>query len=228
MTDFVTEERFAGPDRFIDISRPIGPATLCWPGREPPCHEWVKRIANGDHCNSSNWQFNAHTGTHLDAPAHFLEGGKSVDQLDPSVFFGECRVVDIRSREDLHVDDCLASQWQGATRLLIRTLHSSLADCDKYLPHGGLLSTSAASILLAAGLKLIGTDRFSIDDSESKAFLLHHKLLHAGCVILEGLNLANVTPGHYALVAAPLRFIGAEASPVRAFLWDAGHRRTAS
>jgi len=102
--------------------------------------------------------------------------------------------------------------------LLFRTQHSETSDGGIYQAHGALLTQEAASLLIEGGMRLLGTDRLSVDDSRGDQLSVHHLVLEAGCVIVEGLQLANVTPGQYSLIAAPLRLTNTEASPVRAFL----------
>jgi len=116
------------------------------------------------------------------------------------------------------MDDIAARHYAGAKRLLVRTTHSHLHADAHYEPHGALMTEQAAALLIENGLLLIGTDRLSVDDSQGKAFQLHHRFLGAGCVIVEGLMLTNVKEGSYELYAAPLRFTGMEASPIRALL----------
>ena len=207
--------------RFIDITRPMDESLVTWPGRSPPEQRWEKRIAAGDHCNASSWRMSAHTGTHMDAPLHFIDGGATVDQILPDVFIGECAVVDLRSTAATTMDETLADRYRGQRRLLIRTHHSDTGNDSPYEPHERLLTPAAASLLLDGGLLLIGTDRLSVDDSQGKDYALHRLLLGAGCVILEGLLLSDVTPGRFSLMAAPLRLTGMDASPVRALLTEA-------
>ena len=86
---------------FIDITRPLTENLISWPGRLPPEHHWDKRIAQGDHCNASFWKMSAHSGTHMDAPLHFIEGGRAIDQIPPDVFIGVCTVIDSPSRRPM-------------------------------------------------------------------------------------------------------------------------------
>jgi arylformamidase len=204
--------------RYIDITRPVDETLVLWPGRRPPEHRWERRIADGHHCNTSVWQMNAHSGTHMDAPLHFVEGGTPIDQIAPEVFVGPCVMVDLRAVDFLMMDEALASRYRGEQRLLIRTHHSEASRTGGYAPHERLLTPAAAALLLEGGLRLLGTDRLSVDDAAGRDFALHRRLLGAGCVILEGLLLTGVEPGRYNLYAAPLRLSSTEASPVRALL----------
>ena len=210
-----TETSKTGTSHWIDITRPMDDTLVTWPGRARPSRRWEKQIAAGHHCNVSFWELRAHSGTHMDAPLHFIEDGSAIDQIPPATFIGGCRVVDLTA---LHapLDEARARLYAGQERLLFKTQQSSAK--PEYAPHAALLTPAAAAVLLANGLLLIGMDRLSVDDSQSKSFALHRALLGAGCVILEGLLLDDVAEGDYELHAAPLRFTGAEASPVRALL----------
>lgn len=201
--------------RWIDITRPMDDTLVTWPGRERPKLRWEKRIAAGHHCNVSFWELSAHSGTHMDAPLHFVESGKSIDQIPPEAFIGECRVCDAGSAP---LEEVTAHRFAGTKRLLIKTGHSVLHPDGRYEPHETLMTETAASILLKGGLVLIGTDRLSVDDSRGQGFQLHHLFLGAGCVIVEGLLLTAVKEGSYLLHAAPLRASEMEASPIRALM----------
>ena len=203
---------------WIDITRPVDETLVTWSGRSRPLHRWEKRLTAGDHCNVSFWQMSAHSGTHMDAPLHFIEGGKSIDQVPPDVFIGECQVVDRAALRSSVLDENTAQRYAGAKRLLIKTSHSQLHPDGRYEAHAALMSEQAANVLLAGGLILIGTDRLSVDDSEGNSFSLHHRFLGAGCVIVEGLLLCDIREGSFFLSATPLLLTGTEASPVRAFL----------
>ncbi|HYV28691.1 MAG TPA: cyclase family protein [Candidatus Eisenbacteria bacterium] len=202
--------------QWIDITRPMDESLITWPGRAQPKLSWEKRLGSGGHCNVSFWELSAHSGTHMDAPLHFVGGGISIDQIAPETFIGECQVVDLATMKAAIMEETLARRYVGVKRLLINTRHKD-GERD-YEPHGPLMTTEAAALLLEHGLILIGTDRLSVDDSQGNSFTLHHAFLGAGCVILEGLQFEAVQEGSYFLYAAPLRFAGAEASPVRALL----------
>ena len=203
---------------YIDITQPVTSDMVSWPGRTPPEHSWEKNIAQGHHCNVSFWQMSAHSGTHMDSPLHFIEGGRPIDRIPPEVFIGPCVVVDLPSNGCPTMDADLARQYLGEQRLLIRTQHSDSSADGSYPPHDALLTPEAASMLVNSGMQLIGTDRLSVDDSQGADYSIHHLVLGAGCVIVEGLQLAEVKPARYSLIATPLRLTATEASPVRAFL----------
>ncbi len=191
---------------------------ICWPGREPPRRSWEKKITEGHHCNVSSWELSSHTGTHIDAPLHFFDDGESIDRIPPEILIGECRVIEsaLGGEYTLSLED--VSPCRGVKRILVRSSHSRLEDERSYPHHPQLFTPDAARFLLEGGVRLIGTDRLSVDDSKGESYSLHHLFLESGCVLLEGVNLEMVEPGRYSLYALPLRLSGAEASPARAFL----------
>jgi arylformamidase len=203
---------------WIDITRPVDETLVTWPGRSRPARRWEKSLAAGDHCNVSSWEWNAHSGTHVDAPLHFMEKGLSIDQIPPDIFLGECRVVELAPDNFSPLDEKDARRYAGAKRLLVKTGHSRPSSERLYGAHEMLMTENAAALLLESGLTLVGTDRLSVDDSKGRSFGLHHLFLGAGCVIVEGLLLTDIREGAYDLSALPLRLGGAEASPIRALL----------
>ena len=133
------------------------------------------------------------------------------------MLFGDATVLDLVDLGVETLDAEWARQMKGVRKLLVRSRHSYRL-VEPYLPHGPLLTSAAASSLIDQGLVLIGTDRYSVDDSSSLDFPLHRQLMRAGTVIVEGLLLTHIGSGPYQLIISPLLLVGAEASPVRAFL----------
>ncbi|MHA1549015.1 MAG: cyclase family protein [Alphaproteobacteria bacterium] len=205
-------------NEWIDITRPVDEDMVMWPGRQPPRRIWAKRLADGDHCNATSWEMSAHTGTHLDAPLHFVEGGESIDRIRPDTLIGDCQVLEGDGSGKRILEPADVREGYGQSRILIRSGHSYPSESRTYRDHTEMMSAEAASYLLAGGLRLLGTDRLSVDDSNGGSFSLHRHLLAAGCVILEGIDLVAVAPGTYTICVLPLRLAGAEASPARALL----------
>ncbi len=188
----------------IDISKDIL-KTPVYPGDPEGYIDEIESIKNGGHCNMNAFYTCLHTATHIDAPLHFIDGGETVDKIPLDIFLGECVVVETPPGPITgeYAEDRFP--WKSCERLLIKG--------------GGLsyLMESSAYYVNDAGIKLIGTDSASIGiHGTNKA--IHNALLRAGTVILEGLDLTNVAPGKYFLVAQPLKISGVEAAPCRALL----------
>jgi arylformamidase len=204
----------------IDISVPLLPGMPVWPGDGDFRIVPVKRMATGDKNNVSRLDCGVHTGTHVDAPWHFLKEGNTVEQLPLDAMLGEAFVaylpeVDVITAETLSQLTLPA----GATRLLLRTRNSELWETGvaEFRKDFVALTSDAAQWLVDQGIRLIGVDYLSVHRYGDNA-PTHQILLRAGIVIVEGLNLAGVAPGKYELICLPLRLNGADGAPARAVL----------
>jgi arylformamidase len=156
-----------------------------------------------------------HCGTHIDAPFHFDEDGQKVDELPLATFVGKAIVIHVRGRQNISRDD-LSRDLQGATRLLIRT--DAWSDPCSFPEKIPVIDLDVPDWLRSQRIVLLGVDLPSVDALDSKDLPVHHALARNQVTILESLNLRDVDEGAYDLVAAPLRIVGADAAPVRAFL----------
>jgi len=214
----------------FDISLPIGPDLLVWPGDPPVAVEPAATMADGDPANVSWLRLGTHTGTHVDPPAHFLTGAPTVDCLPLDALVGEAVVADLTSVPGM-VGPFELDQLDlpvGTTRLLFKTSNSELwREADGTGPppfpdHYVAVSPAGARWLVERGIRLVGTDFLSIEERDSPGYPTHLALLSAGVVILEGLDLSAVDPGRYTLVCLPLRIAGGDGAPTRAVLIQAG------
>lgn len=199
----------------IDISQTLRKGIAVWPGDTPFDTFWVMQMANGDSCNVGSVTMSLHTGTHADAPLHFLaKGGSPVDaDLDP--YIGPAQVVDCTGSEMIkvaHIEPLIAIRPE---RVLFKTGSASPESFDSDF---AWFSAEAARALVALGVVLIGIDTPSVDKSDSKTLESHKIFATASVSILENLVLDHVTPGTYELIALPLKLDGMDASPVRAIL----------
>ena len=205
----------------IDITAPVSPESVVWPGDEPPSRKFVSHTDRGDPSTVSRWELSAHTGTHADARMHFIPGGWTMDALDLSRCVGPCRVVDLTHLEG-HVSraDLEAAGVAGAPRLLLKTRNSEqgLLDREVFVEDYAAISLEAAEYLVEIGVEMVGVDYLSVEPFVDGEFNTHHALLGADVVIFEGLVLAGVGPGEYFLVCLPLKLVGSDGSPVRAIL----------
>ena len=187
--------------RVLDVSVPIRPGMITYPGDPTVTLERILSIDDGALANVSRLDFGVHTGTHVDAPIHFIEGAAAAEQLPPDVLVGDCVVVDgIQTTE-------------GVERVLFKTSNSELWTRDTFSENFVSLDEAAARALVASGVRLVGIDYLSIGDEGA-----HRVLLGAGVVTVERLDLRNVEPGVYGLVCAPLKLVGSDGAPARVFL----------
>lgn len=203
-----------------DVSVPIRDGGLVYPGN-PPIHiELQQAIAKGAGANVSHVDFGSHTGTHVDAPRHFVDDGAGVDQIPLDVLIGPATVVsfgdDVRAvtRADLE-----RLELSGVERLLLHTRNSGYLTQDpNFHPDYTYLAPDGAEYLVSLGVKLVGIDYLSIEQFHSGHHRTHLTLLSAGIVIVEGLNLDGVANGRYELCCLPLRLVGCDGAPARAVL----------
>ncbi len=186
----------------IDISQEITKCNV-YKGDPSPKINKISDIENGDLYNLSEFSMCAHNGTHVDAPSHFIEKGKTIDQIPLDYFIGECIVYTYNG----------LIEKEEALKIL-----SKAKSIDKILIKGNAIITeSAAKVFKYANLKLIGNESQSVGPIDSP-MEVHKILLEKNIVLLEGINLKNVEDGIYFLCAQPLNIKGIEGSPCRAIL----------
>lgn len=210
---------------WIDVTRPLGPATPVWPGDRPWSLEWTAVLGEGSPANVGAITGTTHGGTHVDAPLHAIAGGAAVSELPIDAFAGPAVVVDVSdpARPDAAIDPDEVDPGDDARRVLLKT------GCDW---SGGIPtafrapSAATARRLAERGVRLVGTDAPSIDPPGSETLDAHVALLSRGIPVVESLSLAGIEPGRYELLALPLRLEGADGSPVRAALRPLDPRRS--
>jgi arylformamidase len=176
---------------WIDISTPIRNGMPHWPGDPDVRVDLIASIQSGG-ANVTAVSMCAHTGTHMDAPRHYLPDGATIDQMPPDAAIGPARVT-----AGLPLD------CRPGERILVK---------------GAILTLEAAQQLARCGVRLVGVDSLSVGPGGGEGDAIHRVLLAAGVWLLEGLDLGAVEPGDYDLVALPLRIAGADGAPARAFL----------
>ena len=203
-----------------DISLPISESLVVWPGDSPVVIRQSSLLTEGDEATVSDLSLSAHTGTHVDAPAHFIPDGVGVDALDLNVLVGPAHVVEALEADVLTAEllESLAIPKQ-IERLLFKTRNSSrwVQNPNSFDKNYVALTQDAARYLISRGIQLVGIDYLSIapfDDSVST----HRELLGAGVVVVEGLNLKGINPGRYQLTVLPLKIKGLDGAPARAIL----------
>jgi len=197
----------------IDVSVPVGPGMVTYPGDPPVVLERVSSIADGAGYNLSRLDFGVHSGTHVDAPLHFVDGAASAGMLPLDVLIGPALVVDATAAEGSLGGADLGSVPDGVERVLLKTRNSELWARESFSPEFVSLDAEGARVLVDRGVRLVGIDYLSIGDEDA-----HHVLLEAGVIAIEGLDLRGVDPGEYQLICAPPKLVGAEGAPARTVL----------
>ena len=199
-----------------DISVPLSAELPVYPGDPRIEIRDALTLANGDGANVSSLNFGAHTGTHVDAPAHFIEGTKKVESLALDVLIGEAEVIEVPAEQRVIGEELVKTT---SSRVLFKTRNSDLWGTD-FKKDFTYLDLPAAKKLIENGVKLVGIDYLSVEKFGSPEHEVHRALLSHEVIILEGLNLTNVPAGKYELICLPLRLRSnlGDGAPARAVL----------
>ena len=188
--------------KLYDISQEIFSCAV-YPGDPVPEKQTLCATAKGDICNLTAFSMCAHSGTHIDAPFHFLDEGKTVEQLDLSVFVGDCFLAHHRGDVTAADAENILRRSGGAERILIAGEATVTLEAARVFANGNLL--------------LLGNESQSVGPMDAP-MAVHLALLGRGVALLEGLVLTNIPEGRYLLNAAPLNLAGADGAPCRAIL----------
>jgi len=203
-----------------DVTIPISERMPVWPGEQGVQIEAMARIEQGDRVNASRVNISSHAGTHVDAPYRYIQKGLTANRLPLRLLMGPAVVVEVDGLEGntIQVYDLARLHFPADTRrLLIKTSNSELwqngyTGFERDFIH---LAPKTAEWLVKRNIGLIGMDYLSVEAFGARDFRVHHALLGAGVVILEGLNLSRVPPGPCELVCLPLKIEGSDAAPAR-------------
>ena len=198
----------------LDITVPIREGMVTYPGDPTVRLERVSSIADGALANVSRLDFGVHSGTHIDAPLHFIEGAPATEKLPLDDLIGPAEVVDATGADGL-LDRAALDELNlpDAARLLFKTTNSQLWASDDFAENSVHLTVDCAELLVERGVRLVGLDYLSVGDPDA-----HRALLGAGVVAVEGLDLREVEPGAYELLCLPLKLVGSDGAPARAVL----------
>lgn len=196
-----------------DISRVLSPDMIVYPGDRVPAME---QVDTGQY-RVTDLTMSSHSGTHIDAPSHYVEEGTSIDKVPLEFLVGPAQVLDLS-----HVDGCITAEDLGGIspdtkRVLIKTAFNG---SNEFTPDYPSLSTEAARHLVSKGIWCVGIDSPSIEEYLGDGSV-HRILLEKEIAIIELLDLAEVSESHYYMVALPLRMQGIDGAPARVILFDA-------
>jgi arylformamidase len=202
--------------RWIDVTRPMREGMTVWPGSPPFRLIPEKRRADGASSNNSSVSLGLHTGTHVDAPWHFIDSGRTVEALDTSLFTGMARVIECTGVRGVGPDHLGSGPFPE--RVLIKTSGTPPAWDAPFDTEYSFLDTEAARLLVDSGVRLVGIDTLSIAPFRVPGETSHQVLLGNGVLVVEGLNLAEVPPGDHEFVILPMLVEGADGAPARALV----------
>ncbi len=194
----------------FDVTRPLSAETLVYPGDMKPS---FRQRDEGKYL-ISDLHMSSHTGTHIDAPVHYLKSGETIDTIHLINLIGRCRVVDVCSAGSTITAEHLAGKTDNITRLLLKT---SFSGQNQFIEDYPCLSLDAAHLITGNGICCVGIDSPSIESYNCDG-TVHRELLGKGCLILELLDLSGIHEGDYDMIALPLRLEGLDGSPARVVL----------
>jgi arylformamidase len=210
------------PDAWIDATATLDPATTpVYEGDAPMKFDFLKDMRKGDGFTLSVYSMGAHSGTHIDAPMHFVRDGASIDHVQLEALIGPARVIDIPDAvQSIDAAELNRHNWKGTPRVIFRTRSSLRGWMASSTFHRDFayIAPDAAQLLADAGVQLVGIDYISAEKFGAPAPMTHRILLGKGIPIVEGLSLAGVQPGDYDLIVLPIKVAGHEGAPARAVL----------
>jgi arylformamidase len=206
--------------RAYDISVTLGEEDIPFPGDPPFSREILSSIEKSGVCNVSKLGMCAHSGTHIDMPAHFIAGGNTLDAYIISDFIRRAHVVGVPDAKAVKASDLEKTNIRPGDAVLFKTDNSTSGRCRSGVFSNDFvyISLEAAEACARKKVGLVGLDYITIEEHGNDDFPAHRTLLGNGILVLETINLQEVPPGKYTLTCLPLKIKGGEASPVRAIL----------
>ena len=200
---------------------PVSPEMPVWPGDSPVELKRYRALSAGDDCNVSRICCSVHTGTHVDAPGHFIDNASTVEELSLDTLIGPATVIEVPADRSIEPDFLESIMLPNdIVRLLFKTRNSDLWRKPDHNFHSDFvaLSPQAATWVVEREIRLVGVDYLSVQRFADPEPLTHRTLLNAGVVVVEGLDLQAVRPGSYQLICLPLKLAGSDGAPARAVL----------
>ena len=209
----------ADPTGWIDVSVTIRHGMAHWPDNPPIVIERHLDIGRGDDCNVSHMAIGVHTGTHMDAPIHFIPGGAGLDEMPLSAVIGEARVIEIADPVAVTAGELRRHDLERGERLLFRTANSARCwQTHHFVEDFVYIAEDAALLLAERGVQTVGVDYLSVGGYRVDGARIHRNLLGAGIWIIEGLDLSSVVAGRYEMICLPLKLHEGDGAPARAIL----------
>ena len=204
---------------WIDVSVPLFDGMVAWGSDPRPKITQKLSIEKGDVCNLTLLDMSAHTGTHMDAPRHFVRDGKGMETLPLDAVMGPARVVEIKDPVAVRVAELEPLQLKPGERILFKSRNSERCwQSSEFFEDFVYISNEAAQYLVAKGVRTVGVDYLSIGGFHNDLVETHVTILGAGIWVIEGLNLSAIEPGDYELACLPLKILGSDGAPARAAL----------
>jgi arylformamidase len=204
---------------WIDVSVALHSGMVHWPDNPPVRIERMLDIECGDAANVSKISMGSHTGTHMDAPLHFVREGKGLDAMPLDAAIGRARVIEVRDPESIKPSDLRRHKIRSGERILFKTRNSGRCwPTRAFLEDFVYISREAARYLAAWNVRTVGIDYLSVGGFRKDGVETHRALLKAGIWVIEGLDLSQVEPGEYELVCLPIKVWESDGAPARVIL----------
>jgi arylformamidase len=204
---------------WIDVSVPVKSGMAHWPGDIDVSVSRVSSMAEGAQYNLTQLHMSAHTGTHMDAPLHFVDGGRSIDQMPVDATVGIARVIEIDAQDAINRVDLEPFAIEAGERIIIKTGNSARCwETDEFVKDFVYISEDGARFLVERGVRSVGVDYLSVAGFYKDTVETHVVLLQAGIWLIEGLDLRGIEPGRYDLVCLPIKLLAADGAPARAIM----------
>ena len=200
--------------KWLDVSVPIYAGMVHFPDNPSIEIDPITHVERGDLCTVSRLTMGSHTGTHIDAPIHFLPGGAGAERVPLDHLIGPARVIEIKDPDAVKAEELRVHNLGVGERLLFKTSNSERCwKTSQFVPDAVSIAEDAASYLAGLNTLAVGIDYLSAGGPAT-----HRTLLGAGVVIVEGLNLTDISPGRYELLCLPLEILGGDGAPARVLL----------
>lgn len=207
--------------KIIDISTSLDSVMTKYPSLPGFEKKWLKHYENGDNMSLSYISTPSHNGTHLDAPIHYIKGGKTMDEILLDIFYGAAQVIEVPKKAESITLDFLKEFKSLEKRVLFKTTNSlERYKNNEFYSDYVYIEEDVCQYLIDKDVCLVGIDYVSVDPRVSPEKPAHHKLLGNNVIILEGIDLKDVEPRAYTLCALPLKVKGVEGALCRAVLLD--------
>jgi arylformamidase len=204
--------------KWVDVSVPIYAGMVHFPDNPPIEIDTIMDVEKGDICTLSRLTMGTHTGTHLDAPIHFLPGGSGAEEIPLENLIGPARVIEIKDPDAVKAEELKGHNLGFRERLLFKTSNSERCwKTSQFVPDFVSIAEDAASYLASLNTLSVAIDYLSAGSPET-----HRTLLGAGVVIIEGLNLTGISQGRYELLCLPVKILGGDGAPARVLLRVSG------
>jgi arylformamidase len=203
---------------WIDVSVPIYSGMVHWPGDPSIEVSHLLHLDRGDPATVSQLSLGTHTGTHVDAPNHFIRNETGVDSIPTDSILGPARVIELLEVSEVTPEDLKRQHLQEGERILLKTSNSARCwNSNEFVRDFVPVTLEAAQLLAQVGIRTVGVDYLSIGKGDHGP-AVHRALLESNICIIEGLNLSRVSKGVYEMACLPLRVRDGDGAPARAFL----------